>query len=279
MAKVLILCGGQGTRLREESEYRPKPLVDIGGRPILWHIMKLYAHYAYRDFVLALGYKGNLIKEYFLNYEAMNNDFTIHLGSQKQISYHNFHGERDFSVTLADTGQTAMTGSRLKQLQKYTDDELCLVTYGDGVSDIDIGKLIAFHKSHGRLATMTTVHPTSRFGVVNIDQHQIVTDFVEKPTSSGWASAGFFVFEPGVFEYLTNDETCILEEEPLRKLALDGQLAAYQHEGFFFAMDTYREYLKLNELWQSGEAPWAVWERDRRMSSLHPPADRIPVRT
>ncbi len=277
MPHVIILCGGQGTRLREESEYRPKPLVDIGGRPILWHIMKLYAHYGHHDFALALGYKGNLIKEYFLNYEAMNNDFTIRLGSPNQIACHNAHGESDFTVTLADTGQSEMTGARLKRMEPYAGTGTCMVTYGDGVSDVDINALLAFHHSHGKLATMTTVHPTSRFGVVNVGGDNRITDFTEKPKAAGWANAGFFVFEPGVFDYLSADPACVLEDEPLRKLAEDGQLMAYRHEGFFFAMDTYREYLKLNELWSSGEAPWAVWTRAQSQAASPAVKQRIAV--
>lgn len=262
LMKVVILCGGQGTRLREETEYRPKPLVDVGGRPILWHIMKLYAHHQVRDFVLCLGYRGQMIKDYFLNYEAMTNDFTICLGKQNRIIYHGAHEEQDFNVTLADTGQDSMTGSRVKQVARYVEEEeRFMVTYGDGLSDVDVSKLLAFHKSHGRLATITTVKPYSRFGIVDIDQKQRVHAFAEKPQVEGWASAGFFVFEKKVLDYLDSDPACILERAPLEKLASDGQLMAYQHEGFFFAMDTYREYLYLNELWNGGKAPWAVWRK------------------
>lgn len=259
--KTIILCGGQGTRLREETEYRPKPLVEIGGRPVLWHIMKLYAHYGHRDFVLGLGYRGNMIKEYFLNYEAMNNDFTICLGEKHQIGYHDAHEEQDYRVTLADTGLNSMTGSRVKQMQRYVDGDTFMVTYGDGLSDVDIHSLLEFHRSHGKLATATTVRPSSRFGILEIDDSGHVTDFAEKPQTDGWASTGFFVFEKGVFDYLSPDAECILEREPMEKLANDGQLMAYRHEGWFFAMDTYREYLQINELWNSGQAPWAVWTR------------------
>lgn len=260
--KVVILCGGQGTRLREESEFRPKPLVDIGGRPILWHIMKAFAHHGLRDFVLCLGYKGQMIKEYFLNYEAMNNDFTIQLGTGHGMTYHGAHAEQNFQVTLADTGLDALTGSRIKQIEKYLgNDDTFLVTYGDGVSDIDIGKLVDFHTSHGKLATVTTVRPSSRFGIVELGKNDQVTSFAEKPQTDGSASAGFFVFNRKVLDYLTEREDCALENEPLRTLAQDGQLMAYRHEGFFFAMDTYREYLHLNDLWKSGNAPWAPWHR------------------
>jgi glucose-1-phosphate cytidylyltransferase len=257
--KTVILCGGLGTRLREETEFRPKPLVDIGGRPILWHIMKLYAHYGFREFILCLGYRGNMIKEYFLNYEAMNNDFTICLGRKAQIQYNADHEEQDFWVTLADTGAESMTGGRLKRVQKYlADEERFMLTYGDGVSDVDIRKLLDFHKNHGKLATVTTFRPVSRFGILDINDSHEVKNFIEKPKSDAWASAGFFVFEKKVFDYVDGDET-VLEREPLERLAEEGQLMAYNHEGFFYAMDTYREYQVLNDLWKSGEAPWKKW--------------------
>lgn len=256
--KVVILCGGQGTRLREETEYRPKPLVEVGGRPILWHIMKLYAHHGFHEFVLCLGYRGQMIKEYFLNYEAMNNDFTISLGRDTRIDYNGRHQEQDFRVTLADTGLETMTGGRLKRVERYTESQTFMMTYGDGVSDVDIGKLIEFHRSHGKLATITTVRPHSRFGVLETTKSGAVSKFLEKPQTKEWVSAGFFVFEPGVFPYLGGDD-CTLETTPLERLAKEGQLMAYHHEGFFFAMDTYREYIYLNELWSKGNAPWKVW--------------------
>jgi glucose-1-phosphate cytidylyltransferase len=257
--RVVILCGGLGTRLREETEFRPKPLVDIGGRPILWHIMKLYAHYGFRDFVLCLGYRGNMIKEYFLNYEAMNNDFTIHLGRNAQIRYNDNHEEQDFSVTLAETGGESMTGGRLKRIQRYVEKDDCLmVTYGDGVSDVNVEELLKFHRSHGKIATVTTFRPVSRFGILDIDESQHVMNFIEKPKSDAWASAGYFIFQRQIFDYLDSDE-CVLEREPLERLASEGQLMAYHHGGFFQAMDTYREYQFLNDMWKSGEAPWRVW--------------------
>ena len=258
--KVAILAGGWGTRLREETEYRPKPLVNVGGRPILWHIMKIYAHYGFKDFVVCLGYRGNMIKSYFLNYEAMNNDFTISLGPQNRLTFHDAHAEQDFHVTLANTGLDTMTGGRVKRVQRYVDGDTFMVTYGDGVADVDVGALLAFHKAHGRLATVTTVRPISRFGMLELDGNGQVTKFAEKPQSGGWINAGFFVFQSEAFEYLGGDD-CILERDPMERLVRDGQLMAYRHEGFFFAMDTYREYLRLNELWASGEAPWKVWER------------------
>jgi glucose-1-phosphate cytidylyltransferase len=256
--KTVILCGGVGTRLREETEFRPKPLVEVGGRPILWHIMKLYAHYGFRDFVLCLGYRGNMIKEYFLNYEAMNNDFTICLGQKSQIEYNDHHAEQDFRVTLADTGIDCMTGGRIKRVAKYVPDDCFMVTYGDGIGDVDICKLLAFHRSHGKLATVTTFRPASRFGILDITPSDQVTNFIEKPRGDAWASAGFFIFQRKVFDYLGGDD-CILEYEPLERLAAQGELMAYHHGGFFYAMDTYREYQVLNDLWKSGQAPWKVW--------------------
>lgn len=257
--KVVILCGGQGARLREETEFRPKPMVEIGGRPILWHILKIYAHHDLRDFVLCLGYRGNMIKEYFLNYEAMNSDCTVSLGSRRQIDYHGEHEESGFSVTLSDTGADSMTGGRIRRIQKYVDGDTFLLTYGDGVSDVDIEKLLEFHRSHGRLATVTVVRPVSRFGMLEIDSQNRISSFVEKPVMDGWMNAGFFVLNSKVFDYLTGDD-CIFEREPLERLTAEGQLAAYRHDGFFFAMDTYREYKHLNELWDAGNAPWKVWK-------------------
>jgi len=256
--KVVILCGGLGTRLREETEFRPKPMVEVGGRPILWHIMKSYAHHGFREFVLCLGYRGNVIKEYFLNYEAMNNDFSICLGQKSHIHYHDHHTEQGFSVTLADTGLESMTGGRIARIRKYIGDNTFLLTYGDGVSDVDIRDLMEFHKSHGRIATVTTVRPISRFGMLELESGNQVQKFTEKPITDGWMSAGFFVLNPQVFDYLDGDD-CTFEREPLTRLAAEGQLMAYQHEGFFYAMDTYREYQHLNHLWNTGAAPWKVW--------------------
>jgi glucose-1-phosphate cytidylyltransferase len=257
--KAVILCGGKGTRMREETEFRPKPMVEVGGRPIIWHIMKIYAEFGIRDFVLCLGYRGSLIKEYFLNYKAMNSDFTLSLGRNKPIEYHDAHTEQDFVVTLADTGQDAMTGARLKRVQRYVGNEPFLMTYGDGLADIDLAATLAFHRSHGRLATVTAVRPPSRFGLLDINAEDRVQNFAEKPQLEGWASAGFFVFNPGIFEYLSDRDECVLETEPLSRLAQDGQLCAYRHTGFYYAMDTYREYLILNEMWASQQAPWKKW--------------------
>jgi glucose-1-phosphate cytidylyltransferase len=256
--KVIILCGGLGTRLREETEFRPKPLVMIGQRPILWHIMKLYAYHGFSEFILALGYRGDMIKEYFLNYEAMNNDFTIGLGCRNRLDYHDAHGEQDFLVTLAETGLESMTGGRVLRARRYIEGNTFMVTYGDGVADVDIGRLLRFHREHGKLATVTAVQPTSRFGILDLDGDR-VRNFAEKPKLQGWSSAGFFVFERGVLDYISGDD-CILEREPLERLALEGELMVYRHGGFFYAMDTYREYEALNTMWAGGEAPWKVWE-------------------
>lgn len=257
--KVVILCGGLGTRLREETEFRPKPMVEVGQRPMLWHIMKIYSHYGFREFLLCLGYRGNVIRDYFLNYEAMNSDFTVSLGEKQRILYHEPCKEQGFCVTLADTGLETMTGGRIRRIAKYLDEDTFLVTYGDGLADVDLLRLVDFHRSHGRLATVTAVRPMSRFGLIDVDEkREQVVRFAEKPELDGWISAGFFVFNRGVLDLLTGDD-CILEREPLERLAKDGQLMAYRHQGFFFAVDTYREYKAANEMWASGKAPWKIW--------------------
>ena len=256
---VVILCGGRGIRFKEETDLRPKPLIEIGNKPILWHIMKIYAYHGYQDFVLCLGYKGEMIKKYFLDYELTNNDFTIRLGQRNSVTYHGAHSEQDFRVTLAETGLETMTGGRVKRIEKYIDEDTFMVTYGDGVTDMNLRTLVDFHYSHGRLATVTTVRPFSRFGVVDIDDGGKVLNFAEKPQLEGWVSAGFFVFNRRFFDYLGGDD-CILEREPLERLAREGQLIAYRHSGFFYAMDTQRDLNYLNELWASGKAAWKVWE-------------------
>lgn len=259
--KTIILAGGQGTRLREETEYRPKPLIEVGGRPILWHIMKLYNHYGFCDFGVALGYRGNMIKEYFLNYEAMTNDFSINLGHRHTVEYHDVHEEQDFRVTLADTGVDSMTGARVARMKRYVEGDTFMVTYGDGLSDVNIDKLLEFHRAHGKLATVTTMRPSSRFGILELSDKNEVVDFNEKPQLDGWINTGFFVFQREVFDFLSEDASCILEREPLEALAKQNQLMAYRHEGFFFAMDTYREYLQLQEMWNTHQAPWALWKK------------------
>src|SRR4051794_20334595 len=220
--KTVILCGGLGTRLREETEFRPKPMVEVGGRPILWHIMKIYAHHGFSDFVICLGYKGLLIKEYFLNYEAMNNNFTISLGSRKPIVYHDAHQEQDFHVSVVDTGLDTMTGGRIQRIEKFVKGDTFMVTYGDGLADIDVKALVAFHKSHGKLATVSTARPSSRFGIMDVADSGQVRSFAEKPQAEGWVNAGYFVFNRGFFKYLSGDD-CVLEREPLEKLTRDGQ--------------------------------------------------------
>ncbi len=258
--QVVILCGGLGTRLRGETEFRPKPLVEIGGRPILWHIMKLYAHHGFKDFVLCLGYRGNMIKDYFLNYKAMGGDFTVTLGHGHPITYYGENQEQDYRVTLADTGSETMTGGRIKRVERYIDGDLFLCTYGDGVGDVDISALVDFHRRHGRLATLTAVQPLSQYGTLDFDVDGLqVTRFNEKAMLDGLISAGFFVFDRRVLDYLDGD-ACVLEQEPLQRLAADGQLMAYQHSGMWQAMDTYRDVLRLNEMWASGGATWNVWD-------------------
>jgi glucose-1-phosphate cytidylyltransferase len=256
--KTVILCGGQGTRMREETEFRPKPLVEVGSHPILWHIMKHYQHFGFADFVLCLGYRGGMIKDYFLNYEAHANDFTIQLGDKTGIEYHGVHDEANFRVTCADTGLQTMTGGRIKKIERHLKGEPFFLTYGDGLSDIDIQKTLDFHRSHGKLATVTIVRAPSRFGTVSVADSGAVTRFVEKPLQDSWVSAGFFVLEPQVLDLITGDDTTF-EREPLETLAQSGELMAYRHDGVFLAIDTYREYLLANEAWSSGEVPWKVW--------------------
>jgi glucose-1-phosphate cytidylyltransferase len=257
--KAIILCGGLGTRLREETEFRPKPLVEIGGRPILWHIMKLLGHQGVKELVLCLGYKGNLIKEYFLNYEAMTNDIEVQLGTRHTIRYLGEHEEQDYTVKCIDTGASAGTGARVRRVQRHVAGERFMVTYGDGVTNIDVGKLLAFHQAHGRIATVTTVRVPGRFGVIESSPEGRVQRFREKPTDDAYISAGFFIFEPSVFDYLSPDDACTLEREPLERHVRDGQLMSYRHDGELYPMDTYRDHVALNELWSSGKAPWKIW--------------------
>ena len=256
--KVVILCGGRGTRLKEETEVRPKPLVEIGGKPILWHIMKIYAHYGFNKFVLCLGYKGRMIKEYFLNYEMMISDLTLKLGSN-DVKTHNQSQERDWIITFVETGEEAQTGARVKRIEKYIEGDLFMLTYGDAVANINIKNLLEFHKSHGKIGTITGVHPSSRFGELVIKDRQVV-QFTEKPQiKEGFINGGFFVFNKKFFNYLKGDDNCYLEREPLEKLASDGELMAYMHRGFWQCMDTYRELEILNNLWRSSKSPWKVW--------------------
>ena len=258
--KAVILCGGIGTRLKEETEYKPKPMVEIGNRPILWHIMKIFAHYGIKDFVLSLGYKGEMIKEYFYNYEILSNDFTIELGNKKAIEVHSINSERNWRVTLADTGDKALKGARLKRVEKYIDDDQFMMTYGDGVADVDIRDLLEFHQGHGKLATVTGINPASRFGELKIKGNQ-VESFSEKPQNgAGLINGGFFVFNRGIFDYLSNNDSCDLEVGALEQIAREGQLMVYKHRGFWACMDTIRDMEYLNELWAEGKAFWKVWE-------------------
>jgi len=262
--KTIILAGGLGTRLSEETTIRPKPMVEIGGKPILWHILNIFAHHGHDDFFIALGYKGEVIKEYFLNFYALNNDLTVDLGAGKTT----IHDGRQpkWRVNLVDTGVDSMTGGRIRRMKKWIGGETFMATYGDGLADVDVTALIAFHKAHGKLATLTAVHPPARFGGMHMDGDKI-TEFLEKPqlgdavvnVGEGWINGGFFILEPQVFDYIDQDST-VFEREPLERLAAAGELMAYRHNGFFQPMDTIRERHLLEGLWSSGKAPWKVWK-------------------
>ena len=256
--KVLILAGGFGTRLSEETDIRPKPMVEIGGKPILWHIMKIYSTYGYNEFIILLGYKGYVIKEYFANYFLHNSDVTFNLKTN-EMEIHNNHSE-NWKVTLIDTGLNAMTGARIKRAEKYVGDESFMLTYGDGVADININKLVEFHKSHKGSITMTSAQPDGRFGALEIGENNQVLKFKEKPKGDGsWINAGFFVCDREVFDYLENKDEEVFEQKPLQNLAKDNKLYTYKHNGFWMPMDTLRDKIKLNEMWQKGNAPWKIW--------------------
>ncbi len=256
--KVVILCGGQGTRLREETEFRPKPMVPIGGRPILWHIMKHYAHFGHKDFILCLGYKGEYIKDYFRNYQWNTSDVTIRLGAVPEIKYHTRHDEDDWNVTLIDTGQETMTGGRVRRVMPFIEDENFLLTYGDGLSSHDVNASVAYHLEKQAQVTLTAVHPEGRFGELALSAG-MVQSFHEKPErEDNFINGGFFVCHRSLADHLDGD-SCILERKPLEAVAASGRLAAYQHKGFWQCMDTYRESQMLNELWSKGNAPWKVW--------------------
>lgn len=256
---VVLLCGGLGTRLREETGVRPKPLVEIGGRPILWHIMKGFSAGGCEEFVLCLGYLGQLIKDYFWHYQLQNSDVTLDLGGSGEVVWHNRHLETSWRVTLSDTGLAAGTGARLAKVRRYLGERRFFLTYGDGVSDVDLERLLAFHCDHGRLVTVTGVNPPSRFGELRADGDGVVRTFIEKPQLGGeLVNGGFFVMEPGVFSYLSEEDGCVLEREPLERLADDGQLVVYPHHGFWQCMDTYRDLQLLEGLWRE-RPPWKVW--------------------
>ncbi|MEK6730714.1 MAG: glucose-1-phosphate cytidylyltransferase [Pseudomonadota bacterium] len=260
--KTVILCGGQGTRIRGVVENIPKPMIPVGAFPILWHIMKYYACWRHKEFVLCLGYQADVIKDFFRNYKAHMCDYTVFLGDSKRVEYHGKHDEADWQVTLAETGLNAMTGVRIKRIKKYiAEDEHFMLTYGDGVGDVDLDKLLAFHLSHGKILTMTGVHPPGRFGELMSDAKGLVTEFNEKPQSTGGCiNGGFFVCRREIFDYLSDDESLVFEQEPIKKLVADRQMMLYEHGGFWQPMDTYREYSLLNGLYDAGKAPWVIWK-------------------
>ncbi len=254
---AVILAGGMGTRLAEETTVRPKPMVEIGERPILWHIMKHLSTFGIEDFVICLGYKGEVIKRYMVDYCSLNSNLTVNLKAGR-VDLHDTDGIQDWTIQLIDTGLHTMTGGRIKRLQPYMGDETFMLTWGDGVSTVDLNRLLAFHRAHGRLATMTAVRPPARYGHLEFDGNRI-REFTEKPqTAEGWINGAFFVVEPQVFDYIDGDDTQF-EKEPLERLAADGELMAYKHDGFWQCMDTRRDKYVLEKLWDSGEAPWKIW--------------------
>ena len=260
--RVVILCGGQGTRIRDVADNLPKPMIPIGDRPILWHIMKGFAQYGFTDFVLCLGYQGWTIKRYFLDYHLASSDFSLSLGSHSQVRIHG-HNAENWHVTLAETGLESMTGCRVKRIERYISGEHFLLTYGDGVADVDIPQLVDFHLGHGKAGTVTAVRPPGRFGEIDLNG-QLVTEFNEKPLlTRGRISGGFFVFHRRIFERLEDDPGLVFEQGPLMQLARDGELMAYLHDGFWQPMDNSRDYAYLNALWASGKAPWKTWEAPR----------------
>jgi len=256
--KVVILAGGFGTRISEESHLKPKPMIEIGERPILWHIMKTYSSYGFNDFIICLGYKGYSIKEFFAHYFLHESDVTFDFKNHNERVIHH-HSAEPWSVTLINTGLETMTGGRVKRIQEYVGDETFMLTYGDGVSDVNIPELVEYHKEHGKLATVTTVQPSGRFGALDLDEGNGVRGFQEKPKGDGaWINAGFFVLEPKIFDYIDGDAT-VLEKEPLEGLANDGELVAFKHSGFWQPMDTLRDKKLMEDLWKSGSAPWKMW--------------------
>ncbi len=257
--KVVILCGGEGTRLREETEYKPKPMVTVGGMPMLWHIMKIYSHFSYNDFVLCLGYKGEMIKQFFLSHELMNNDVTIKLDDRSRDLVHRAKGAEDWSITFADTGLKANTGSRIKQIERYIGSDTFLTTYGDAVSDININDEIAFHKKHGQACTLAGVHPHSKFGLVKAGADGLISKFDEKPVLLDYVNGGFYVFQKEIFDYLETAESCVLETKPFSQLVSKKKMSMYKHDGFWHSMDTYKDFLELNSMWDQGIRPWKKW--------------------
>ncbi len=265
--KVMVLCGGMGTRLREETQFIPKPMVTIGERPILWHIMKLYSHFGFNQFVLCLGYKGDIIRRYFMEYDILNHDFTVALGT-KQIELHDrLHDEHQWEVTLAETGAETMTGGRILRAMRYVNEGPFLVTYGDAVADLDLKELVRYHHRMGKLATVTAVQSPSRFGRIDFDvSGRLAEGFLEKPQAGAdWINGGFFVFDERVRDYLHGDD-CVLERDALAQLAQDGELAVYKHTGFWHCMDTLREVELLRSQWASGQARWPLWNGSHRVA-------------
>ena len=255
---VVILCGGQGTRFREQTERKPKPMIEIGGRPILWHIMSFYAGHGHKDFVLCLGYLGDVIRRYFLDFAALSSDFTIDLGEPGKITYHQ-PGARDWRVTCVETGAEAMTGARLARVAPYIKSDDFMLTYGDGLSNVDVNAQLAFHRAHGKVATVTGVRPQSRFGELAVDG-DAVTTFSEKPSvSQGFINGGFFAFKREMLRYVEDQDACTLEREPLEHVARDGELMVYKHDGYWQCMDTYRDLVRLEHDWHGGDAPWRSW--------------------
>ena len=259
--KVVILCGGKGTRLREETEFRPKPMVPVGGHPILWHIMKFYAYHGHKDFILCLGYKGEMIKDYFRNYHWNTSDVTLQLGPNPEVNYHGGHDEEDWSVTLADTGEESMTAYRVRQVRRYLPvGEPFLLTYGDGVTDLDVNAGIECHRKSGKALTLSAVHPAGRFGSLTIATDGSIHTFQEKPQmETAYVNGGFMVCDHRLFDYLPDDPAVMLEREPMTSLLRDRQLNSYRHEGFWQPMDTFQEAQYLNHLWDAGQAPWKKW--------------------
>lgn len=255
--QAVILCGGKGTRMREETEYRPKPLVMVGGKPLLWHIMKLYSHYGINDFVLCVGYKGDMIKQYFMEMYWRNNDFTVHINGNKQIEYHTREKE-NWNITIVDTGLETLTGGRLKQVEKYINNNEFMFTYGDGLSNVNLDELYKYHNSKGRVATLTGVHPVSTFGLMEVEDG-IVKAFREKPSLKDMVNGGYMVLKKDIFKYLPEYD-CMFEQEPLINLASDSQLAVYEHNGFWKAVDTFKDVETVNKLWDKGEGIWKIWE-------------------
>lgn len=256
--KVIILAGGLGTRLSEETTVKPKPMVEIGGRPILWHIMKTYSHFGFNDFIICLGYKGFIIKEYFVNYFIHQSDLTVDL-KNNSMQVHNNNSE-PWKVTLVDTGENTLTGGRLLRVKEYIGNDTFMMTYGDGVADVNVKELVSFHKAKNKIATLTAAQPTGRFGALKIDDDNLVTHFQEKPVGDGsWVNAGYFVLEPTVLDYIKDDQT-MFEREPLQKLSIDNQLNAFQHKGFWMPMDKLSDKVELDKLWTNNIAPWKIWK-------------------